>query len=646
MRRGAQKSIGFSAVGAFACYALGLGAVACPAGALAQPAENLRDLSIEDLGRVSVTSVSKTEEPLADAPAAIFVITHDDIARSGAATLPEMLRLAPNLQVYQQAPGQWVVTARGMNGNPGAQSYSNKLLVLIDGRSVYTPLYSGVYWDLPDVFPADIDRIEVISGPGATLWGANAVNGVINVITKAADQTRGLQAELRAGSSSQALGLRVGGSAGENLAWRAGLRWLHEDSALASTTDAPAGDPFQRLGGDVRLDWTPSSSDTVTLAGEASAGRLGEADAAHEDTATRNLSLRWQRQAADGDTLQIQTYYDHVERNSKPANGGFYTDTWDVDMRDALSIGERHRVVWGGGGRLTHYLITGTNSFFFIPPGRDLKLANGFVQDTFHLSRTLSLTAGLKLEKDPYVAASVLPEARAAWKVTPNTLIWAAVSRAVRAPTPFDRDVQERAGIVSLTGDTAFRTEKLTAYELGLRTQPTPTLSLSATGFFHDYSSLRSIELLPGPGFNLTWGNNLEGHSYGLDAWFTWKPWRWWTLTGGASLLGERFRFAPGGSGLLGASQLGSDPSHQFNLRSSLNLPANIQLDVALRAVARLPSPYVPAYQEMDARIAWPLGRHLNLELTGTSLLHGQHVEYAGGNLIPRRIMAGLDISL
>jgi iron complex outermembrane receptor protein len=612
---------------------------------MAQTDDSLRDVSIEELGQISVTSVSKTDEPLQAAPAAIFVITHDDIRRSGATTLPEMLRLAPNLQVYQQAPGQWVVTARGMDGNPGAQSFSNKLLVLVDGRSVYTPLYSGVYWDLPDVLPADIERIEVISGPGGTLWGANAVNGVINIITRSAAMTQGLVVDLRAGTSRQALGLRYGTMLGDDLALRAGIRWLHEGPGQ-SLTGTSQSDPFERLGANAQIEWTPSARDTVTANGEVSDGRLGDTDLAHLDTSTRNLSLRWQRQQADGGALQIQTYYDRVERYSEPAYSGFYTSTWDLDVQDSLPLGGRNHLVWGGGTRLTHYGIAGTGSLTFDPSVGNLDLADVFIQDKFDLSRRLSLTGGLKLEKDPFATASLLPELRLAWKPMAGTLVWAAVSGAVRSPTPFDRDVQEQSGPVTLTGDKSFRTEKLTAYELGLRIAPVPAVSLSATAYYNHYSSLRTIELLPGPGLNLTWGNNLYGHSQGLDAWFNWRLVQWWTLSGGISLLKEQFAFAPGGSGLLGPSQLGSDPSSQYQLRSSLNLPARLQLDATFRAVGSLPSPYVPAYREMDLRIARPISRQAVLQLTGTNLLHARHLEYAGGDYIPRRIMAGLELAL
>lgn len=642
MAQGGHRS---SALPNAVCMACAIGCFCWAQTAMAQAHESLRDLSIEDLAQISVTSVSKTDEPVSDAPAAIFVITHDDIRRSGAVTLPEMLRLAPNLQVYQQAPGQWVITARGMDGNPGAQSFSNKLLVLIDGRSIYTPLYSGVYWDLPDVLPADIDRIEVISGPGGTLWGANAVNGVVNIITRGAAQTQGLIADARAGLSRQALGLQFAGRLGDTIAWRAGARWLHEDAGFSST-GASADDPFERLGVNAQIDWTPSLRDTVTVRGELSDGRLGPLDLAHEDTDTRNLALVWQHRQANGDALQVQAYYDRTERSSVPVASGFFTEAWDLNVQQSLNVGARNHLVWGAGMRLTHYGIAGTGSLGFDPPAGTLDLADAFVQDKFAIARNIDLTAGLKLEKDPDARASLLPELRLAWKPAAGTLVWAAMSGAVRSPTPFDRDVVEQAGPITLTGDKTFRTEKLTAYEFGIRVQPARTLSFSVTAFTNDYTSLRSIELLPGPGFHLTWGNALYGHSHGLDAWFTWRPLQWWTISGGTALLGEHFAFAPGASELLGTAQLGSDPSAQFRLRSSMNLPNEFQFDAMVRAVGPLPSPYLPGYRELDVRLARPIFRQANLQITGTNLLHARHAEYPGGDFMPRRVMAGLDLAL
>jgi len=474
--------------------------------------------------------------------------------------------------------------------------------------------------------------------------GCNAVNGVINIITRSATQTQGLLLDLRAGTSRQALGARIGGEVGDTIAWRAALRWLHEDADF-SASGASADDPFQRLGLNAEVDWTASPRDTVTARGEVSDGRLGDADLSHQDTATRNLSLRWNRQQTNG-AIQVQATYDRVERTTEPGDSGFFTETWDLDAQQSLVLGAAHHLVWGGGLRLTHYGIAGTASLQFDPSVGNLDLADAFVQDTFDLARRLSLTAGLKLEKDPYAAASLLPELRLAWKPGSGALIWAAMSGAVRSPTPFDRDVEEEAGTVTLSGNKAFRTEKLTAYEFGVRVQPARTLSFSATAYYNDYSSLRSIELLPGPGFNLIWGNNLYGHTYGLDAWFTWRALAWWTLSGGSALISEHFAFAPGASGLLGTAQLGSDPSSQFRLRSSMNLPAAFEFDAMLRAVGPLPSPYVPAYREMDFRLARPIGRRASVQITGTNVLHARHQEYPGGDFIPRRIMAGLELAI
>jgi iron complex outermembrane recepter protein len=615
--------------------------------AFAQSVDDLREMSIEDLSTIGVTSVSKTDEPLSEAPAAIYVISHEDIVRSTAASLPEILRLAPNLQVYQQAPGKWVVTARGMNGNTAAQSFPNKLLVLVDGRTVYTPLFSGVYWDLPDVLPSDIDRVEVISGPGATLWGANAVNGVINVITRTSAQTLGLAADLRSGTSRRALGLRYGARPSDSLTWRAGVRLLDEEAWFGSASGASVDDPYRRLGANFRLDWTPSSRDTVSLAAELFGGRLGQPTVPAEKTRGRSLALRWQRTDADHDILQVQAFYDRIERDSRSSGGGrFFTDNWDIDLQHSLHLSARNRLVWGGGVRLTHYRIDGTPNFFFAPPGRDLLLANGFVQDTWSVTDRLDLRAGIKLEKDPYVPASLLPEVRVSWTPMAGSLIWAAVSRAVRSPTPFDRDVEERAGIASLSGNRLFRTEKLTAYELGLRMQPAREISFSATGFVHRYNDLRTVEVVPGPGFSLSWGNNLKGRSYGLDAWFDWRVAHWWTIGGGASLLFSRFTFKPGASAIIGAAQLGTDPKHQFRLSSSMNLPGGIELDLAGRAVAALPGTAVGGYRELDARVAWPMSASATISISGTNLLHDRHLEYPGSDFVPRRVLAGIQLAL
>ena len=609
----------------------------------AQSLQQLREMSIEDLAAVSVTSVSKSAQPLGDAAASVYVISREDILRSGAVTLPEILQLAPNLQVYEAHPGSWVVTARGMNGNAGAQSYSNKLLVLIDGRTVYTPLFSGVYWDLPDPMPNDIDRIEVISGPGATLWGANAVNGVINVITRKASESTGVYASFREGSDERTAGVRLGGNVNDRLSYRIYARWLQADSILAAT-GLPAGNGQNRTGGGFRLDWQPGPADAVSMEGEAFGGHLYQSTDASEATAGRSLQLRWNHGASDSNAVQVQAFYDRISRASWPKSGSFFVDTYDAEVQHNIALDDRNRFMWGGGLRLADYHIDGSTSFFFDPSARNLFFANGFAQDSFQITPRLTLTGGLKLESDPYSGTSLLPEGRIAWKPRASTLLWGAISRAVRSPTPFDVDAQERAGIVSLSGNPNFRTEKLTAFELGTRVQPASTVSFSVNGYYNTYDDLRTVEIVPGPGLTLMWGNGLQGNSHGVDAWADWRTARWWTLSAGVSWLEEHFHFAPGASGILGTTQIGNDPSYQVKLRSAMNLGAHFRLDADFRAVGALVGSAVGGYRELGGRFAWIPSPAVVVSISGHNLLHARHQEYPGGDLIPRQVLACLEL--
>jgi iron complex outermembrane receptor protein len=617
-----------------------------PAFADDAPAEgdDLSNLSIEQLANIKVSSASKREEPLSQAPASLYVIDHDQIVRSGAVTIPEMLRLAPNLQVYQRSPAQWTVTARGLNGNPGLQSFSNKLLVLVDGRTVYAPHFSGVYWDLPDLLPDDIERIEVISGPGATLWGANAVNGVINIITRAAGSASGVYADVRGGTVQQAAGIRLAGALGKDVNYRVYARWLHEDAAeLAS--GGSAHDGWRRLGAGFRVDWAANARDTLTLQGDIFGGRLNEPGGTHEGISGHNLVARWNRDTGQGHGLQLQLFYDRIHRSNAATSPKFHIDTYDADFQHSFAIGKRHQLVWGGGGRIAHYNI-GTIPFSFEPASRDLFIGNLFVQDSFNLTSRTAVTAGLKVEHDPFAGFSLLPNLRVAFAASDRLTLWGAASRAVRSPTPFDTDVQERVGnIISISGNRDFRTEKLTALELGARAQPLTDLSLSVTAFYHRYDDLRTIEVGTGPAFlNLTWGNELKGHTKGIEAWATARPLPWWTLSAGATLIDEKFRFKPGATGtFLPTSQNGVDPAHWFTLRSSMDLGRKLSLDLNFRAVGRLRHSDVPAYSELGGRLAWNVSNKLALTLSGENLLHRRHVEYPGSDAISRKVLAGVE---
>ena len=613
---------------------------------------DLDKLPIEDLAKIEISSVSKTAQPLGDAPAAIYVISHEDIVRSGSTSLPEILRLAPNLHVAQTTASQYVITARGFSGNPADQNFSDKLLVLIDGRSVYTPLYSGVYWDMQDVSPEDIDRIEVISGPGATLWGANAVDGVINMITRKSSETQGGVLNVGAGNLDRGVSLRYGGRIGDDLTYRVYAKdFIGADTV--TSTGAGAHDRWTRPQGGFRFDWTPSSADLVTLQGDAYRGaeaRLGMQD---ETIAGRNLLGRWNHTWQDGSALQVQAYYDRTERATDDNGGHFALDTYDLDVQHNFALGRRNAIVWGGGLRIDQYAIVGTAAYYFTPPSRTLNLANIFVQDSFSVSDTTKLILGLKLEDDPYSGAVLLPSARFSWKPNDATLLWAAASRAVRSPTPFDRDVAEKlGGRLFLVGGADFQPEKLTAYEIGARIQASSNISLSVSTFYNVYDDLRSLEINPRTLIPLRWGNKMRGETSGLEAWGDYRVKPWWRLSASFDLLSEHLTFEPGASHLLpgfgavfpGVEQVGDDPKSQASLKSSMNLGREVTFDTDLRYVGPLPNPRVPSYVELNGRVGWNVSERVQLSLSGFNLLNGHHQEFPApqANPVQRSFFAGL----
>lgn len=615
--------------------------------ACAQSIDDLKSMSIEQLASVDVTSVTKSAETLSGAPGSIYVISRDDIARSGVTTLPEALRLAPNLQVARRGAADWVITARGMSGNAQAQNFPNKLLVLIDGRSVYTPLYSGVYWDMQDVVLADIDRIEVISGPGATLWGANAVNGVINIITRKSGDTRGLLVDVAAGDREQGGSVRYGGAIGSNASYRVYAKAMRDD-AFDAAAGGSADDGWRRAQGGFRVDWAPAARDDVTVLGDAYAGTTGHAGN-DERIAGRNLTAQWRHlTGAGGDTatpgaadaLQVQLYYDRTVR-ADATSGRFALDTYDLDLQHQVAWGSAQHIVWGGGVRVSHYFINGIGALTFSPPRRTLFLGNAFVQDSIAIGKAATLVLGVKAEDDPYAGVSILPSVRGSVQLGTAT-VWGAVSRAIRSPTPFDRDVVEKLGsLVYLIGDQDFRTEKLTAYEAGLRGQIKGLVTLSVSGFYNVYDDLRSIEIAPGGFLPLRWGNAINARAWGVEANAVIKPAPWWRLTAGYTYLHESVDFDAGASRILGTSQIGDDPRHQASLRSAMDL-GPVTLDAALRHVGERPDPLVSAYTEADLRIGWRVSPRLMLSITGNNLLHASHIEYAGGERVPRSVLAGV----
>jgi iron complex outermembrane receptor protein len=606
-----------------------------------EAAPNLSKLSLEQLADIQVTSVSKRAESAGDAPAAVFVISRDAIARSGAASLPEILRLAPNLQVSQAGSSRYVITARGFNGAPEAQNYANKLLVLIDGRTVYTPLFSGVYWDMQSVVPQDIDRVEVISGPGATLWGANAVNGVISITTRNSADTQGGLLAAGYGNQRRSATLRYGGRIAEGLTYR-----IYASSFQSDDSHAVGGgrrnDHWSLPQAGFRADWAASATDLVTLQGDLYDGFEAQQTAPAQSVRGGNVTSRWTRSFGDGGVLQVQAYYDRAERGDEVDGSGFKVDTYDVDLQHSSEFGP-HAFVWGGGYRQVRYRINGTAQLFFEPPSRNLSLANVFVQDTVALSPDVSLIAGVKLEDDPYVRPVLLPNVRVSWRAAEQVTLWAAASRAVRAPTPFDRDVVEvLGGQRFLVAGGAFRSERLNAYEVGVKAQPAPRALLSVTGFYNDYDRLRSIEPAPATVIPLRWDNRMAGHTYGVEAWGELQVTDAWRVSAAATYLDGKFRFAEGASGLLGPRQAGNDPKYQARLTSTLDLGPAVTLHTALRYVSAMPEPRLPAYIELNGRLGWALSERLELSVAGANLLHRRHREYVDGAEIPRSIYAEL----
>ncbi|HET6806910.1 MAG TPA: TonB-dependent receptor [Frateuria sp.] len=612
--------------------------VACAA---AQPTD-LGSLSLEDLTRVIVSSVTKAPEPLSKSPAAVFVISHDDIMRSGARNLPDILRLAPNLEVFQTSPSNYLITARGFSGNNAAQNFPNKLLVLIDGRSVYSPIFSGMYWDDQFVLPENIERIEVISGPGGALWGANAVNGVINIITRNAGDTQGGLLAVRVGNLESSAAVQYGGALGRDAHYRVYARQVRRRE-LDNAAGQPGRNGWNNPQVGFRVDWDASPRDGVMVQGDLHDGRTDQPGGPDARSTEADVLARWRHAISDTSDVQVQTYYDHVHRRSSSAGGsGFALDTLDLEVQHSLAVGRRQQWLWGLGDRIYRYDIKpriGADSSLLWNPSSDTQhLANAFIQDQVAFNPQTQLTLGLKAEDDPYSGVSLMPNLRLSWRPGANTLLWAAASRAVRTPTPFDEDVIEKLGQVTfVTGNPQFKREKLTAYEAGWRGQVATRATVSVSLYYNVYDDLRTIELSP-TGLPLVWGNGMEGHAYGVEAWGSYAVSDWWRLGAGINAQRQRLRFKPDASDLLGVSQAGDDPEYQGFLRSTMNLSDRWTLYADLRGVDALPNPKVPGYVELDMRLGWLVTDRLELSLSGYNLLKSWHQEYPSTDRIERSV--------
>jgi iron complex outermembrane receptor protein len=604
-----------------------------------------KKMTLEELMDQEVTSVAKQPEPLRQAPAAIQVVAGDEIRRSGASSIPEALRLADNLEVAQLSSSQWDISARGFN----TSGFSDKLLVLMDGRSLYTPLLAGVIWNMQDYLLEDIDRIEVISGPGGTLWGANAMNGVINITSKNARDTQGLYVEGGGGNWLQDFGaVRYGGTLASNVFYRVYGKYFDRDAEVYADGKS-ANDTWNRGQAGFRIDADGAANDQFTLQGDifdgdnhSTPGGEGTPNA-NGNNGGGNILGRWTHTFSDDSDMSLQLYYDrnHLEAPFQSAGaipaGNLIEDldTYDLDFQNRFALGTWNNIVWGFGYRFTHDVVQDAPLVAFLPNTLDQNLFNTFVQDEIKLHENVFLTLGTKVEHNDYTGFEVEPSARIQWNVTDKQMIWGAVSRAVRTPSRYDRDLSEPSPAFGmfLTGNSSFESETLIAGELGYRAQIGKKLSASLSAFYNDYDNLRSLSATPGTFVPLFWGNNLEGDTWGFELSADYQILDWWRLHGGYDFLKEDIHVKPGQTDLDNGLGETADPQNQIFLRSSMDLPGRIELDAGLRWIDTVhnnnggAAGTVPSYAEMDVRLGWHATKNLEISITGQNLLHDQHAE-------------------
>jgi len=631
------------------------------ASTLAQNLPDVTAMSVEDLMNVQVTSVSKRSQKLADAAAAIFVITQEDIRRSGATSIPEALRMVPGLQVARIDENKWAISSRGFNGR-----FANKLLVLIDGRSVYTPLFSGVYWNIQDVMLEDVDRIEVIRGPGATLWGANAVNGVINIITKAAKSTQSALAAAGGGTETRGSGsVRYGGRLNQGTYYRAYAKYFNVGPSIDPATGRRADDNWDALRGGFRTDWASAGPDSLTVQGDMHRSGYGETLTVPSLTipysstfpnqgsiSGGNLLGRWNHAFANSST-SLQMYYDHtsITENSLFSD---HQDIFDIDFQHTFHATESQDVVWGLGYRSSH---DGNNSSSVVslqPNQLTLNQFSAFAQDEISLfDKRLRITVGSKFEHNGFTGFEVQPNARLLWTVTRNQSLWTAVSRAARTPALTEEGLRLNSAVVppgtpqnptpfptliSVFGSRHFKSEDLLAYEAGYRVQVTSNFSTDIAVFYNHYTHLRTaepgapfLEVSPTPVHVVApffAGNKMSGGTYGTEFFADWRVIPKWRLLSSYSYLQMDIRKDRGSLDPTADNPGLVSPRHQFYVRSSIDLPKHFEHDLDLRYTDRLPGLNIPSYYSVDTHFGWRPRAGLEFSVGSQNLLNRRHLEF------------------
>jgi iron complex outermembrane receptor protein len=601
-------------------------------------AAELKKLSVEELMNLRVTLVSRTPQHLNEVASAIQVLSGDDIRRSGATNLPDALRLIPNIQVAQLNSNAWIVGVRGFN-----TLFANKLLVMIDGRTIYTPLFGGVIWDLQHVLLEDIDRIEVISGPGGTLWGANAVNGVINIVTKRSNNTQGTYVSGLAGNFlADQFEVRHGGKLGKNSFFR--VYGMHMDRKPTFMRDETKNtDAWGVTQAGFRIDLDPNDRDAFTIQGDIYRGNR-KTTPEHSSLNGQNLSGTWTRKFNTASDIVLKVYFDRYFREDIPGNASDELMTADVDFQHRLPLGRRHEILWGIGYRYVRDdFKTFTQNVAILPPKKNLDLINGFIQEQFSVSEKFKITAGTKILHNVYTGVEWQPSIRAAFQPNHRNTFWSAVSRAVRTPSRFDRDYfipgyRVPPSVPSVSGGPDFQSENLTAYELGYRVQPTPVSTFSASAFYNVYTDVYSIEQVPGTATYQIM-NNTDGEAWGFELTGAYQLIPQWRLRAGYTYIDKDLRVPEGNA--FTPDYLGNDAKHRFLVHSMVDLPANFQWDLVARYTDQLDSTIattidVPSYFTFDTRLAWQY-RKMELSVTGQNLAQKRHMEF-GQLRIPRSI--------
>ncbi len=608
--------------------------------------QDLSSLSLEELLDVEVTSVSKRAQKLSEAPAAITVLTSEDIRRSGITTVPDLLRMVPGMHVANQNANSWAITARGFNNQ-----FANKLLVLIDGRTVYTPLFSGVFWDVQDLMLEDIDRIEVIRGPGGTLWGANAVNGVVNIITKSSEQTQGLLLTSQYGNLERGVGAgRWGGELQDGkLHYRGYMKYFNRDGFEAPIDNG--NDDWAAGRGGFRLDWNPTGSDRVTFQGDYYDGasdstQIGFMASERQEVRGGNLLARWNHSFGDGNDFMAQVYYDRTERLISITSED--RDTVDLELQHGLPTMKGHRLTYGFGYRWTQDEIDEEGLITLTPFSRSDHLVSGFVQDEFgFFENRLRFTIGSKFEHNEYTGFEAQPSGRVLYVPHSRHTFWGAISRAVRTPSRADHDISfispdlETGDLNGFNGNRNVVSEQLLAYEVGYRAHPAETLTVDVAAYYNDYDDLRTAELtasgpvcpFPGcPNLNsFEWDNKARGAAFGVETALQWQPFDFWRLRGSHTYMQVELDLKDRSNDLDTLGTEGDTPLHQFNIISHLDLPWNLEFDQALYFVGKVPNQNVDSYVRLDLRLGWFPTERLELSLVGQNLTESRHQEFGNG---------------